>query len=814
VSAKVDASNGPFIAMRAGCNSDGARVHVLAEAGAISLAADTLEVKARWNVQTGNQRAFEPGRSYGATGDGLTVVTGIDSMNSSMTFAADRLGLRPEFFGTDWPHFPSTEVSVSRAFVLTQDVLQSCANADGKWAPIRPERKRAERPVQLLVPNAPVVIEIAGGDRASIPPLPPKAQCYGFFDSEPFAEVPVPELGSFGAREGAIRSASVEVCFHVATRRLGLLTEDRKNWMVREAMLLPDRKQPVLLNWPDTALERGGEFRFAPALLSPAKLQAELLGPKEPVTVTVTDRDVSFRVAENELASLLLLKLRLVAPDGASVVYPIPVHVQGAPVAIAQAQPGNKETSLAGASFKWLSMSKAGLKALPSTFYHSADPVQEIHGPIAGHLVFSTTAQRLDVFSLAAKKLVGSVAVSDKTRHYAGAGALFEYDQGTRALTRIELPDGRRSASMVVPANFTIRGLGVGAERGNPMTLFLQRLPGGEPVQPGAGFWNFDARMVVLNSDTLQPAPWMQPQFWAEKPDAVAMKNVLDGAMSRFGVTNFPALIPSSRNGHILGVTQHLLVVSPRYSYAIPYPNEGFRDYSGYNQRVSGSLTGIITARDSKVFKNGVPLRENPGGELSPCGRYTVCRSRASEASSFIDGVDFETLEGKKQVLTVARIMALHSSLGSDVGERHLRLAGDTGPLLASSPDRRLFQFVDFDLPKLAHELAPTTFHVSSQPQPIVFENGAYAYPIQVNNPAQVASFKLRSNIPNSAISMAGVLHFRAPPQVRTPAQVDFAVEIVGKQGQTVLHEFPVILLPRTKESATGGSGLQPARPL
>ena len=83
-------------------------------------------------------------------------------------------------------------------------------------------------------------------------------------------------------------------------------------------------------------------------------------------------------------------------------------------------------------------------------------------------------------------------------------------------------------------------------------------------------------------------------------------------------------------------------------------------------------------------------------------------------------------------------------------------------------------------------------------------------YQILTNNPDAVASFKFRNETEGATLSAGGLVHFNAPRQVTAPTKVNFSIEIAGKDGNTVLHEFPVFVIPfprnapPPKPSATG----------
>ncbi|MCE9554752.1 MAG: hypothetical protein K8T91_15460, partial [Planctomycetes bacterium] len=48
----------------------------------------------------------------------------------------------------------------------------------------------------------------------------------------------------------------------------------------------------------------------------------------------------------------------------------------------------------------------------------------------------------------------------------------------------------------------------------------------------------------------------------------------------------------------------------------------------------------------------------------------------------------------------------------------------------------------------------------------------------------------------DTSVTPQGLLRYTAPAKVNAPTRVTFTVEILGKDGRTVLHQFPVFVLP------------------
>jgi hypothetical protein len=399
-SVKLEAAT-QFYSVRAGCNSDRAPIHVVSSRGIISFDSESLRLKVS---STPNLRSVARNIAYQATGDGLSVAS-MDSSNSYSTFGGDYIGMKRNYFGIDG--WDVGDTSVSGAFRFSDGALQSCANTDGAWVkmPAPPPVQKSKR--HFIFPNSPVIARFTFGEIIDGPPLPPQLQFYGFMDPDPIGEMEMPELSEIMSRSGEDKQTKHRVCVDPMSRRLGILKPDQKTWVIREVSFDAHPKKPALLNWPETTVVRGGEFRFSPVFLGEARLSAELLGAKEPVTIQASDREVSFRVAEGELAALLLLQLKLTGPQGANT-YSIPIYVDGPPVPFVwpDLNPGFEPDEFA-AGFKSLTLSKEGRIGLKTSFYESWKAVRVVLGPIAGHLALVTDGNQVDFISLETKKLVG-----------------------------------------------------------------------------------------------------------------------------------------------------------------------------------------------------------------------------------------------------------------------------------------------------------------------------------------------------------------------------------------------------------------------
>jgi hypothetical protein len=135
---------------------------------------------------------------------------------------------------------------------------------------------------------------------------------------------------------------------------------------------------------------------------------------------------------------------------------------------------------------------------------------------------------------------------------------------------------------------------------------------------------------------------------------------------------------------------------------------------------------------------------------------------------------------------------------------RRAVMLGEQGPLAILSDSAQVLQLTDFNIPAIAKELLPTEFHVVSQPTPCVIESTTMQYQVLVNNPAAVRTCRLQTAVPGARISSQGLFVYTAPQRTPKMTQVQISIELVGVDGKSVLHEFPIFILPAQRNSSVG----------
>lgn len=200
-----------------------------------------------------------------------------------------------------------------------------------------------------------------------------------------------------------------------------------------------------------------------------------------------------------------------------------------------------------------------------------------------------------------------------------------------------------------------------------------------------------------------------------------------------------------------------------------------------------------------QAYKGGIPLgkADDPTQELgaTPDGRYQFRLTRAGGSENCVDVL---LAESGRPLLRLGRLpfMGREQFFGTAHPTRRVLMLGENGPLAILSAPGRTLELVDLDIAAAAHQVSPDEFHVVSQPVPFVMEGRGTQYQVRVDNPAAVQAMHLQTAVPGASLSPAGVLTYTAPSTISGPTHVTVSIEITGTKGQTLLHEFPIYVLP------------------
>ncbi len=786
----LPAEASPYRAIRAGCNNASAPVHVISDRGLVALDSATLQRRnaglvdktERWLNRSENGKIR-------AVGDGLTLVANKGANSAEpvvLSYVNDWTGWIRDFY-TNGPR--EGQLAVSSAYGIQDGTLHSCLNPEAAWLPVEPSNGVKTYQVhQMLIPNAPLVMRLSKA-RLRSGATATRIELRGFQQERRFGSL---VISSAIAMPSYVRTERPMVTFEVESRRFGLVSEDKKTLSIHEVPAEREAGEPILLNWPDCIARRGGEVRFSPRLSGEAKIEAELSGTQTLTPVQVSGSEIAFKIPENEPRQHFLLNLKCTSKSGSVANYRIPLHLIDVPPAAAAALPPSADADQkASKHFGAMLGPQVRRQSLPSEFYQSPEKVIDVHGPISGALVVRTENEKIDFVSMSPFRKVGAMSAPKAAVYYSGGGALFEYDPGTRALTRVEVPTGRRAQSTVFPKNMELAAIALGEGPRDPLTLFIERrklLDSERYIGPWGDYtfsaWESDRGMLVLDSTTLRQGPWAQPK------GSHPFTHSSDG---------LPERIVGSKNGTILAIKGNLLIITPQYSPIVT--RTGVDPFGPYRGTAMGSITGFFTGNsEGYVFKNGVAEGNVPWGtRISKCGRYYF---KWVDAGWLNPIAEVWSLEDRKPLFRIESVAALDRGM-KETTNAQLRFLDDDSRVLAIGKDGKFMQLIGLNVAEAHRTVSPNSMHVISQPNPCVLEGGIFSYKVQVNNPGQIAQVKLREPIAGAAMTPDGTLQYRAPVKVDAATRVDFPIEILTKDGATQMHQVPIFVIP-WQRAATG----------
>ncbi len=627
---------------------------------------------------------------------------------------------------------------------------------------------------QCLSENSPVVFSVQQPSDETVPPEPPRLACTAFFDTQPLFTVDAPELAGISPVQIATM-AQRWVFFDPYSRELATLDATRRIWSIRKLALDSHRVQPVLLNWPDTLVPPGEKFQFRPELSGSGRLNAEVLEHPGMAVTDGTNQSIEFPVIADEFDDLHLLNLKVEGRGDAALTYPLLVHTSRPPAPFAA--PVSAMTTVddldgQGVSVRWLGASHQGYVKLAAVTCRMPEPIKRIVGVVDGEVVLMTDENRAYFFSIAQHKIAGSFFGVPGGAYFLGAGALFEYNLDQKTLTRISVPDGQRQQTLVIPKWVTLTSIGMGTDRTSPLVLGLDMAMGDTWGVPAGQRYFSDVAVspshtveanvfAALDSMTLKGGDRMQPISLTQMLGQ-GETNSVPGNMSTVG--GEPVQLAATYNGMIVNGYGSFLVLTPNYAIDCP----------GQLPQPSGGLPDTPSISRRYILRDDAP----PGGK----SRMVI-----------------HLAENGQALMGVARIPFPPDPFLYSATPRQCVLLGDHGPLCTLHPDGTLLQIADLDIPSLTKELAPQEFHVVSEPISLVVEGFSATYQIRVNNPDAVQTIRMHRPTPGVSVSPLGLVTIEAPMEISGQDQLDISIEIVGKNHQSILHEFTVYVLPRPR---------------
>lgn len=780
-----------YLAILAGAASAQAPIHVMGTQSAMSLHAGSLAFR---NILPREGRArlrFLETHRFRPRGDGLSVEAWNAGQHRTMSYGGDLHGLQ-SLAG----HEKLTGNGVSHLFALpAQGWFASAAGSRGEWKTLpRSGFGFGETTPRWLLPASPVILcSLPSAGRRSLAPTP-TLSFYPYFAQEPFFEYSDPRLAHLLLPE---TGQQTWFALDPYSLHFGWLDAGRKSWVVRKINPPVPPRHSVLLNWPDTCFAAGATFEFRPVLLGGGGWSATVKGASSKIEVTSSRDTISFQVPADELATQLLLELK-VGPEAAPTIYPIPLYSLGMPKPFAVASPGlDKGMEEFGLSLRSIDSPGGVRKGLPTSLIQTSDAISDIAGVVNGHLVIFTEKQRIDFHPLKSGTAVGSIPLAKDGVYLINGDSLIEYFPEKRALTRIHVPDGRRTASVTFPSDVNLEGMHAGTAPGSPLTLLLKKKTVTSQVRIGewtVTTWDGLSSFFAVSSETLRPGPWAKPIVLSTPSNPYDFS----AATSFSTRENIPRQLCGSRDGRFVFLANGFISIGTTASAAMRFP--GRSPEAGYRSTnlFGGSITGMIATAGEGALKGGT-FTPYPNGHLairSGCGRYLFYWLENRRT------LDIRTLENDQALFRLGRMVDPEPS----TNDREARYFDEAGILVVFRPRENLIRIVELDIASVARELTPAAFHVVSQPPPVVAQGAGFEYQVRVNQPSALSKIELREPVENAAVTGRGTLRYTAPAEVLTPTRVDFCLKLTSMEGEVVLHDFSIVVLPAMHDSTKSPS--------
>ncbi|MEZ0276099.1 MAG: hypothetical protein ACAH88_14420 [Roseimicrobium sp.] len=429
--------NAYFSIVAGNCTASGP-LHVLHSNGSFSLKPKTLapmeyEKARNAGPMSDPDRAFNAGEDYEATGDGHTVVS---PLSLARTYHTDLGGLRTSYWGESGGDRENLGGSVSGGF--TSEIESAYDAVFGKSRAVAGSSalpRQMSHVYTSVAPNSPIVFRILWPHSRSNPAGQPMVELRPLRDSEPFASFEAPEFTPMSAAQANTRKSRRHLMFDPYSMNILTLAPDERTIVLRNIARVLKPAKPVLLNWPDTCVERGGTFRFKPLVIGGKNVSAEISGHAGLVRKDTDGESLQAQVPHDAFASLMLMNVQVSGPGPpASTSYTVPLHVLGmAPPFVVNPEFNSENLDAEGLALTHLNPPPQ-VAVLPSFVHRSIQPISLVVGPVRGHLALVTT-DGVDVLSLAEKKIVGRIPSSEGCYYFAGAGALFKWDSVRKNLS-------------------------------------------------------------------------------------------------------------------------------------------------------------------------------------------------------------------------------------------------------------------------------------------------------------------------------------------------------------------------------------------
>jgi hypothetical protein len=647
----------------------------------------------------------------------------------------------------------------------------------------------------------------------------PRCTFYSCYADDPWAAVDIPEALDVPPDEWRtfphrlwLDTESLTLAVWHAEQQVTLHTLDKAG--------LPQPAVPVLLNYPDCHVPRGGSFHFTPQMLGNSPRDVSLPAPLEGLTLGAGGT-VDWPVPQDMLPQYVTFGLKLAGTTQAQ--RPCEVQVQlrlGGQKPLVAVPPSLSGAAAETAVAELGHNQKPGVPLVPLSFRHymSSSPIQRVQPGLNEYLPLHLKDRTLLLLSVKEWQVAGSRVLAETDSAFMAGDAIFIYSTATRMLTRHSLPAFTVTHRLSMPGKARLFGLGAGVTPAGPLTLLqVDRVPS----KTSPTILTDKISVTILDKQTLAGGKWAAYNFDPEqqwRPDAI-----LGGILP----LEKPAHIPCSNDGRLLNFPNGLLMISPGVTVDFNYhrnPQE-VPDWSSW--RVTLSLRNeinpatIASPMGGRVFLQGHVFFNNyptfkiaeswQPSAISRCGNYIA--SLKTEASHSVPETGQEIT-----IFSAADGRPLLNLAGLDL----LRLRDDTNPYTTGIDDQRtlltplgeknllvllsrggtVLEAVDLDFAKVYRLINPATAYTTSHPFPVLAEGRTLDYQVTVNNPDAVSSYELRDTTLGAEITPQGHLTYHAPTELDRSRQFNVAILMHFTNGETAVQEFPIYVIALKAEAA------------
>ncbi|WP_395753696.1 hypothetical protein [Prosthecobacter sp.] len=667
-----------------------------------------------------------------------------------------------------------------------------------------------------------------GGEYGPRPKGAPRCTLYSRYVDDPWAVVELPEAGDVPREEWRtfehrvwMDTASLTLAVWHAPRGISLHT--------LEKAALPPPAAPVLLNYPDCHVPRGGSFSFTPQVLGGGTVEAAVSTPPEGLTEGAGGT-LHWQVPQDMLPEYVCFGLKLTRQGQGSCEVPVQLRLGGQKPLVA-VSPSLSGPAAEKAVADLGRNQKPGMPMVPLSFRHhfSSSPIERVMPGLNDYVALRLRNRALVLLTVKDWQVAGSCMLAEKDCTFMAGDAVFIYNTETRLLSRYAVPGFAVTHRMPMPGKARLFGLGTGVTPAGPLTLLqVEKVPINKPGYP-ADMMTDRISVKVLEKQTMSLGRWapyncnLQEQW---RPESII------GSLLPMDA---PAQIPCSNDGRLLNFPHGLVLISPGVTVDFNYyrsPHE-VANWASWNVHLGlGSEPGAATTASpmggrmfmsGHIFFNNYPAFKvaewTTPSAMSTCGNYIACVKTTTASRtvpetgqeitlySAADGRPLLNLAG----LDLLRLRDDINVLDPSEYEKCplVTAMGDKNLLVLLSRGGTVAEAVNLDFERVCRMVNPATACTTSHPAPVVAEGRTLEYQVTVNNPDAVSGYELQDTTPGAAITPQGLLTFQAPDGLEESQQIKISIRIRFTNGETAVQTFPIYVIALKAEAAAARKAQQ-----